>query len=327
MLIRRLAFFRHPALPLAVAILLLASCLSGFSDEPVEKEKSVPKPQVAPENKNLLNYRAYRPGDSIFKSSSVNLPSPTVPIPAPPPHSSRKDLELLDREKNWIFVLPGDDKKSDATEDILGTDKTFDNGKSKSVITKFLENRGGEGTSLDAKANGFKEQRLKDFGASPAFNLGNQKQIGPEALSQPGARPENLFGASGPPSGLVERWQELHSPRAEKMREEKRVQMNEFEGLFSSQSLANVNGNPLQNNLNSQAGTVSSSALDPFNRNTPPASDAFRNPARPMAGASLSTEPNINTRVFGSPVAAAPAAEPVRRIQQPAILPIPKRHF
>jgi hypothetical protein len=326
MLIRPSAFICKFAPFSAAAVLLLAGGISAFAEEPVQKQEPAKKTEGAPEKKNLLNYRAYRPADSVFKSSSINLPTPTIPTaPAPIPHTSRKDLELLDREKNWIFVLPGDEKKRDsASEEIFGTDKTFDSGEPKSVITRFLEHQSSvESKSNDANLDGIKKD---SFRATPTFGLNNQRQNGLGTLTRSAMPSENLIDGRNEHLTLAERWQELHGPRAEKMREEKRVQMNEFENLFSSQSIANGNGFGLQNNLNSPAGTSSSIELNPYTRNTPSGPTAFRNPVR-SDPANVSPLPNINTRVFGSPAVTLPTSEPIRRTSQPAILPIPKRHF
>jgi hypothetical protein len=203
----------------------------------------------------------------------------------------------------------------------------LDNGP-KSVLTKFLENKQPvDATSPEANVKAFNKNDSKNFAGPQIFGLGNEKRNGPGTGGQPVTRPENSMGSSGAPLSLSERWQEIHGPRAEKAREEKRVRMNEFEKLFNSQSSVSGNGGltTLQNNLGLQPTTPVASELDSFNRNAP--SSGLRPPARPLSGASSSAQPGINTRVFGSTTTVAPAPEPPRTVTQPAVLPIPKRRF
>lgn len=326
MLIRAVAFIRKSAPLAGVALLLLASRNSGFSEEPLQKQEPVKKPEAAPQKKNILDYRAYRPSDSVFKSPSVDLSVPIVPAPPAPARTSKQDRELLDRQKNWIFALPGDAKKSDSAEDIFGLEGAFDDGTSKSVVTKFLENRQTT-DSKSPEANASRDQS-KDSGTSQIFGLGNEKQNG-GALTQPGVRPERSYGNNPAEMTLAERWQELHGPRAEKAREEKRVRMNEFENLFGSQSSAagNQGFNTPQNNFGLQPATPLSSDPGFLNRPAPSAPNAIRNPERPIPGANASTLPNINARVFGPSSGPAAVREPAKPALKPVILPIPQRRL
>jgi hypothetical protein len=331
MLTRSLTLVRNSIQMAVLTALLWVGHSIGFSAEPTHSSKQAltNKPADSPEKKNILSFRAYRPSESDFRSPSLNVPAPAIPPSATPsPRTSRQEREFLDRQKNWIFVLPGDDKTGDSAEDILGVEPTtFDEGKSKSVVTKFLENR-REDLMSGANGNGNKNDS-KNFAEPQIFGVGNEKPNAFGAWGQLKTGSENLPGNHGAQLSLAERWQELHGPQSEKAREEKRVRMNEFEQLFNnSQSVSAGNGGLtiLQNNLSPASSASASSDLNILNRNSPASPSGLRNLGS-LSGPNPSTQPGINTRVFGSSAAPASIPQPRRTVTQPAVLPIPKRHF
>lgn len=323
----RRAFAQKTTRLAVVATMLWVGHNAGFSEELVpSKENRTNHPAKASDKKNLLDFRAYRPSESIFKSKSMDVPSPSVPAPAPPSTRTSKEIrELQDRQKNWILVLPGDEEKTDSMEDLLEVNPgTLDN-ESKSVLTKFLENKSSV-TPTEADGNSFNKNDSRNSAGPPIFGLGNEKRNGFGTFGQPVNRFENPVGNSGAPLSLSERWQQMHGAGAEKAREEKRVQMSEFENLFKSQSGGVGNNlNTFQSNLGLQTPEPTASGLNSLNRN-PPAS-GLRNPVRTLPGANPATSPNINARVFGTDTTVAPTPEPPRQVTQPGVLPIPKRRF
>lgn len=329
---RRLKLLQKLVRPVVVACLIWAG-LPAFADEPVlpAKEEKTDKPATELNKKNILGYRAYRPSDSIFRSRNIDVPGPTLSVPvAPPPRTSKQDLEYLDRQKNWIFVRPGDEKKSATAEELLGTDALkFDDRQSKSVVMRFLENkpaRDPRATGANSGINiyGFNRNEPKD----PANPQPFERSKKTDADGPLGMRPENTAAATGAPLSLAERWQELQGPRSEKMREENRARMNEFESLFGPQNIVSGNGGfgTLQNNLSSQPTSSAVDDFKTFNRNTA-APTGFRNPARPVSGATFLGQPDAANSPFNPSSTVTPRSEPPKKVGQPAVLPIPKRNF
>jgi hypothetical protein len=320
MFVRCLTFFRNCASFAGLAALLLVARSSANCEEPTKSEK----PAVTQEKKSILNFRAYRPSDSISGSPRVNehLPTPTVPV-APPSRSSRQNQELLDRQKNWIFASPESEKKSDSAKGAFGVDESLlDDESSKSVVTKFLENRESKDAKTRANEARDKDQRngLSDSKVLGAWNDkqnqdGNslQQESFQKRFAEPGPRELSL-------SGL---WREQNNPSSDKAREEKRIQMNEFRNLFSSQPVSSSG----PNNPGLQPTDPFTSGGARYSTPFKTAPEAVRSLPRAGGGASAATTPNINTRVFGPSAAPAPATQTPRFAPQPSVLPIPKRRL
>lgn len=344
MLIPRSTSIRRHA-TFGVALVLLASGVRGFSDDSKKgsetKKTSTPeKIETAPE-KSLLDFRAYRPADSIFNSSGVQGPDPgAIPIPRPSaPSISRQDSERLDREKNWIFLRPGDEKQQ-TVEELLGVAMpTIDDGKAKGLVEKFLENKQTPEPSRSNKS-GTMNFLFSNGSTVPVFGTRQNSAFGNNPVSGLRAWDQSVSGWEAPTGNngggqmsLAERWQALHQPGAEKALENRRTQMNEFENLFNSQNIAqNFGGlNALPNSFGTPAPNSPSSDLNPFNRafgnNERTSPDESRILQRPFSTANPLSQPSINERVFGASAAPLPTPEPQRSVSQPAMLPIPKRHF
>jgi len=328
MLLRRLFFLQMPVRMAAFAGLLWMSSFSGFSDEPAQpaQAEKTEKPAAAPEKKNLLEFRAYRPPESFLGSQKINVPTPPVQVPLDQ-RTVRQNREQLDRQKNWVFALPDDDKNSGKAENIFDLDA----GNSKSVLVRFLENKPKAKSTFspDLNANGFNPNALRNFGAAQMPGLGSEKPKGLNAWDQPSMRPENSIGGSGAMLSLGERWQELSIPRSQKTPEEKQAEMKMFESLFVPQNNVVNNGGltSLGNNFGSpMTAPVESRDLSAF-KVTPSAPGGIGIPTTVLPGANPSAQPDVNTRAFGPSALPAPAPVPQRNVSQPLMLPIPKRHF
>ncbi|MEO5801993.1 MAG: hypothetical protein ABIR24_00565 [Verrucomicrobiota bacterium] len=223
-------------------------------------------------------------------------------------------------------MTPENEKKADSAEEVLGIDENALDGQSKSIVTQFLENKKSN-DSKAGEANEWDKDQKKQFGKEKNFGLGNERQNRNDGSLQPNSEEKN-FGGPREELSLPQLWRDQHSPRAEKMREEKQVRMNEFQGLFKSQSVAPVpQGFNAQNNLNLQSGGSPSGSGVSFNRSAPTPYNSVKNPPRAPAGVSPLGLPNINTRVFGQSAAPIAVPEPVRSASQPAVLPLPKRRL
>jgi hypothetical protein len=345
----RLTILRQCLPAIGTVCVLVATGVRGFSDEPAQKststqpsEKSETIPLPEPQTKGLLDYRAYRPSDSIFKSSGMNTPGPAMQMPSvPPPTPSKQDRELLDRQKNWIFLRPGDEKQASA-EDIFGVGAaTIDDGRATGLVARFLENKPStEPNSVVGKPNALNGMQPNSF-TPQVFGIGSANGNAPSlrAWDAPVSKYDTFTaGNVGIQKSLADQWQELHGQNSEQFREQKQARMSEFENLFGAPNISQGNaalGTPgfgaLPNPLATPApATPSLNQLDPFTRGMRPDSDGlsgYRNPARSLADANPLQQPSITARVFGRPAELAPAPAPTRDVSQPAILPIPKRHF
>ena len=257
MLVRLLSLMQKPVRMAACACLLWVGSFAGFSDEPaqpakVEKEETS---TTAPVKKSLFEFRAYRPPESPFGFEKINVPTPPVQTP-PNQRIGRQNQEALDRQRNWIFVLPGDEKNSGNAENIFN----LDDGKSKSVLTRFLENKPATGSTLspsinasgfNPNANGFNQHEYKNVGFPQMSGLGSEKPKGLNAWDQPVMHSQNSLGDGGAMLSLGERWRELRIPRSQKTPEEKQAEMKVFESLFVPQNNGANNGGltPLGNNF------------------------------------------------------------------------------
>src|SRR5690606_5375409 len=68
-------------------------------------------------------------------------PSRRTMVPAPAPSvSTKRDAELLDRRRNWIFVTPDDETNTDSAEEIFGVEDFLGKKKSHGVVGQFLKN-------------------------------------------------------------------------------------------------------------------------------------------------------------------------------------------
>lgn len=349
MLTTRLTILRKRLPVIGIACVLVATGVRGFSEEPAKKSTSTPAaeksetiPLPEPQTKGLLDYRAYRPSDSIFKSSGMNTPGPVMQMPsAPPPTISKQDRELLDRQKNWIFLRPGDEKQASA-EDIFGVGAaTIDDGRATGLVAKFLENKPStEPNSVVGKPNALNGLQPNSF-SPQIFGVESANGNAPSlrAWDAPVSKYDTFpAGNVGIQKSLADQWQELHGLNSEKFREQKQARMSEFENLFGAQNISQGNaafGTPgfgaLPNPLATPApATPSLNQLDPFTRGTRPDSDGlsgYRNPARSLADANPLQQPSVNGRIFGRSAELAPAPTPMRDVSQPVNLPIPKRHF
>jgi len=314
-----------------IAALLLMAGTSGTFGEPIQFSNTDQKPDATQEKKNsILQFRAYRPSQSVSRAPGIDehTPMPAVPPPVvPSSRTSRQNQELLDRQKNWIFASPEDEKKTDSIEDALGIDEfSLDDEKSKSVVTKFLENKQSKDSkSSDTKSNGWDKDQKKQFGGPQTFGLGNEKQNQNGDSLQPDSLEKNFNEPAMRELSLRALWKEQNGPGAEKMRDDKQIRMNEFQSLFNAQGAPPVGGG--FNTL--QSANPLSAPGDSFNRSPTSfkAPEPFRNIPRPVAGIGVSAPPDINTRVFGQSAARVPVPEPPRSIQQPGVLPVPKRRF
>lgn len=339
LMFNRRGIFRNLATACA-ALMLAGNAVTVFSEEPAKEKKESLKPELDPEGKSLLEFRAYRPGDSIFRNGSGDAPAIAPRLSPPPaPRISRQEMERLDREKNWIFLSPKDADRSETPEEILGVDSFLSGSeKSKSALTRFLENKPADETSLR------RTEPLNRFGFDPSRN---QNLAAPFSPGQPDfmangrkglSQFESQFGNNSAASQSAP-GQAWSSPAAEKARNDRRQKMAAFESLFA----------PLNPGLNSSISspliTDNIFSLPGANPNSPPRNnELFERPSMisrssplqndplqiPVPGGSrnpLTPEPTANMRAFGPSAAPAPTPEPPRSVSRPVTLPIPRRNL
>ncbi len=325
--------FIFPKLAVLSAVTLLFAGVSAtVLAEPIQFSNENPKPKAeAPaleKSKTLKFLRPYRPSNPF--SESISLKSPSVTPAAPQPGSAptnKRDDELLDRRRNWIFALPNDEKKSGLADETFGVNgTTLGDAKSKGVVNRFLTDKREKGSIA---ADGKKEKEL----GQPIFGLGSEKETESKKgnLSQQEMRVREFSSSTAGQSKLSEFWREQQGSNAERLREEKQTRMKEFESLFGSPSSGTKSSgaNLLdgQNNLGLQAATPSR-ASDRFNGNASSgSSDLFKTAPNSALGVSTAPRPDVNARVFGASAPKASVPEPAKPVRQPAVLSIPKRRF
>lgn len=277
-------------------------------------------------------FRPYLPFNPFSDTSKFAPPPsslPTTPSQNTPPSTRRND-ELIDRQKNWIFAAPEKpDEQSESVEGLFGVGGMSNDKKSKGVIYEFLT-RGRENVPAikDDKDAGL-------FNLPPVYGLGNERENNANPLSRVDIldryREQNLSEFSAEQNKLSQRWREQATTA--RAREDRQSNLQEFESLFrpSTAAALNGNGNRLfgidQNILGSPAAAASRSGVpDRFDPRAPnSSSDAFRSAPRGVASAGLTERPDINSRVFGSSVNPPPKVEERKPERQPANLTIPRR--
>ncbi|MEO7298271.1 MAG: hypothetical protein ABI042_06795 [Verrucomicrobiota bacterium] len=284
-------------------------------------------------------FRAYRPGDAVSGGDPLVSKSP-LPFPAAPnpPVSNKRNDDLLDKQKNWIFVSPKDDKKADTNP--FGTEESSLEEK-KGVVGKFLEK-----PSLDRKSAGQVSESTRHsdelLGAFRPYGLGNRDENAenkddsraPVGSLQPQVLERSLANREGSEkSRLSEFWRDQFGPDANKLRAEKQSQLRQFENLFAPPNSSVVTSGTFgsvseQNNFGIQSVRPLEGVGSRFNPNLPSAySDSLRGTPNRILGSSTLPTPDINSRVFGASPLPRTSLEPVRSVSQPAVLPVPKRHF
>lgn len=333
------SLIRKSALSLAVAILVAFSG-RGNADEPIYSTNSVKKSESTAseiQNQSSRFFRAYRPGETI---SGPNIFSPrapgVVPRQGPPPSSSKRDDDRLDRQRNWIF-LSRDEKKPDPTKEAFGVEDSSLEGR-KSVVTRYLENK----PASDLKTNlGEKNELNPSLNSQPLTSglnssVNNEMQNDPRRTGslQPQPLERNLTGSAAERAKFSDLWRERLVGNQNQAREEKEAESKAFLNLFASRNSApsssGITALSGQNNFGVQLVTPGERGSDrPSNPNAFTSSlDPFREaPRLPVGGSSILTEPTFSSRVFGPAPAPVLKQDAAKSVAQPAVLPFPKRHF
>lgn len=311
-----------------------------FSNEkkPAESSSSQKESGAVQEKVSTSKFfRPYRPADTVSGSMSAPFSDPMMqPQSSPPPsRTSKKNEELMDRRRNWIFAQPGDDAKKGTAEEALGLDDFTSGGKkSQTMIGRFLENK----KSDDSKLNGLDRQRpgeLKELGfqsdadhSEKPMKKEETKEAKAEPATQAALRAQALSGFGAEQPRLAEIWMEQHGPDAKRIREQKQVMMNEFESLFGAakQTAPAANGFG-QGNIGVQpiSTLTTGPGLSPL-----PAASQIAEQSRSVRAVSVSggsSLPDVNSRLFGPSSVATPLPPPQRVESQPVNLPFPKRPF
>ncbi len=304
---------------------------SGGSKKSDEGKKTAEN-QKPPSSTSLSSklFRPYRPLQSVTGLGTFN-PQPFITAPqAPTAPLGKHDGEALDRQKNWIFLRPDDEKKSDLTGKALGVRNNSLEPK-KSVLTKFLENKPVNDTKEDSDDKAEQAKSLKEllFGPDNEKTKREGQSIGslqPQLLE----RDSRSLTISDKPS-LADFWNDQNSPKANRLREEKDANMKQFESFFSQNVPASIapgfgviNG---QNPLTAQPLTSVGPGLERFNSSAPLGSlDAVKAAARSSSPA-IAALPDVNNRLFGAGASSTRTPDIARPVAQPATLPFPKRHF
>lgn len=302
-----------------------AESVQSSSETPAAKEET--SAQEKGKSYNLL--RPYRPFNPFSTSFSVK------PKMAPPssagqtPAATKRDDELIDRQKNWIFATPKEQSADERAADALGGDAWSFGSRSKGVVNQFLTQSREKGQPTPAD-----EKNEEKF--SPQFGLGREKK--PEVnsltahLPQDDARERRFNSYSDRETQAAEFFRDQKSAAGERLRDDKELRMKEFEGLFGARGDDGKSTGPgLFGENNTSGFKPASSSRGPVSLFNPggfsSSSDPFKPAPRSAPGASTVVRPDINTRTFGVSAAPVPTPAPQRSVSQPAVLPIPKRHF
>jgi hypothetical protein len=353
------------ALISSCALFLFAS--TGFAGEAIEFSGSQQKPGTnkteQPVTGNLQSdfsskiFRVYRPGETVSISDFLRpKPSLQTPQPVPPPSRSKRDEDLLDRQKNWMFLSPKDEDKSESAEDALNVNQQNPFEPKKNALDRFLETKSGSSLNGDKTFSAAPDFGGNSFGARnengtslvPQVLFENPKND--KAFSklqvnslQPQVLDRNSFDNSSEKSRINNLWQNQFSQEAVRRRQEQQAQMKEFEGLFSSEvnsdssavsqngyniiSSENLFGIQKTTTPNQRPDSFSSSAAASYSDPFKASFDTMSKLPSAVLGSSTITSPGANSRQFSDPPPAQKSLEPVQSISQPAILPFPKRHF
>lgn len=332
---------RKSALCVAVAIVVSFSGRGRADESPVSTNAAKKSEGLLSEEQKRPSkyFRPYRPGETVSGSDIFNSKAtPVLPPQAPsPPPSSSRSRELLDRQRNWIF-LDGDEKKPDATKEALGVEGSSLEPR-KSVITRFLENKSGGETKTNLGETGEINSSLSAQPLTSSLKSWekNETQDDPRRSSslQPLPLERNLIGNVAEKARSADLWRERFGVGAAQAREEKEAESRAFLDLFNSRSgvpaaSGGITGLSDQNNFGGQP-------VNPGNRGFGPAPvssgftsslDPFKEaPRRPLGGASVLTEPSFTSPAFGARPAPVLQQEAVKSVAQPAVLPFPKRSF
>jgi len=333
------SLIRRSALCVAVGILVAFPRL-GNAGESSDKTNSVKQSDgiLAAEQKQPSRFfRPYRPGETIGGSDILNSRSSTparYQNPAPP--SSKRTDELLDRQRNWIF-LTGDEKEPDPTKEAFGVDESSLEAR-KSVITRFLENKPADELTTNLGQTGEIKSSLSMQPVTSSWNswLESEAQDEPRrgGSLQPVPLERNLSGSAAERAKFADVWRERYGVNSSEAREEKLAESKAFLDLFNSRS-----GAPASVGITGFSDpAISGGALGvPGGRGVGPVPnpgsftsslDPFREAPRPIVGgSSILTEPGFNSKVFNPTAAPVLKQEAPKPVAQPAVLPFPKRAF
>lgn len=132
-----------------------------------------------------------KPQDPIFSRRRNNY------RPPPAPALTEKEKQTLDRKRNWVFVLPGDETEAQpSVEKAIGAPEYDEHGqpkKTQTVLEKFME-------SLSAPAP-IAGEAFKDLEKSDSLVIENAKPEGRDAR-EPGLPGGVLESLTSTPSGL-----------------------------------------------------------------------------------------------------------------------------
>ncbi|MEO6035962.1 MAG: hypothetical protein ABIQ35_11965 [Verrucomicrobiota bacterium] len=326
---------------LALAAALFVSFTSrGSAEERTDSTNAVKVTgSLQPTEQSLPSkfLRPYRPGENILESDIFKKQGSTdLPRQAPPPPSTKKNDELLDRQKNWIFISR-DEKKSDSAKEAIGVDEISPEAR-KSVITQFLENR----SAANSKTNfGSRNEINSSLSPQPltsdlksGFAGEKPNDVRRSGSLQPQPLDRDLSGTDAQKAKFADLWRERFGINQSQAREEKEADSKAFLNLFNSRSSVPVAGGIIAVSGPNKFGVQPLSPGDPgaalstdanaFTSSLDPFKEA---PRRPVGGSSILTEPSFTSRAFGPGPAAVLKQEAPKSVSQPAVLPFPKRHF
>lgn len=317
----------------------LAFADGGNAAEPAVATNSVAKSETVSSDAQKQPskfFRAYRPGETISGSDIFKPNAPITPPRQNPPSSTKRDEDLIDRQKNWIF-LSRDEKKPDATKEVLGVEDLSFEGR-KGAIARFLENK----PESDLKTNVGAKNEINPGLTSQPLNSGltsglsEETQNDPRRSSslQPQPLERNLDGNDAERARFSDLWRERYGINSSQAREDKEAEAKAFRDLFSPRSAATP-GTGLttltgQNNFGvklvtpDERGSTRPSNPNEFTSSLDPFKEA---PRRPVGGSSILTEPSFTSRAFGPTAAPVLKTEAAKSVSQPAVLPFPKRRF
>ncbi len=289
-----------------------------------------------------------RPFESLNPDSSLGavVDGPSRP-PTPRQAPSKREKELDDLRRNWVFANPDDITKGPTPEQIFGLKEYDKNGEEKkpmSTIDKFLER----------KRSGTDEQSDASFGKKENDVYDPLQPVDPlepfdGGINKPGQMLKGLFG-SNPDARTATRPTTFNGlstsdlmkavglqdtrTKDEKARMDER--MDEFRQLLGTRSALPSTGSsldPLTPQTNPNRLPTPAKSLDPFNSQMKQdALNPFQtgiNPGNPNVFQPAGLQ-DFSPRGFGSPdqLSPLPPPTPVPKVQPPQpTFSLPKRKF
>src|SRR5690606_5730099 len=95
------------------------------------------------------------PSNPFSEATRFSPARKPAPAPAPSVSVTRRDAELLDRKRNWIFLTPENVSKTQSVEEVFGVEGFLGEKKSRGVVSQFLKSDQDASLELQNEQNEF----------------------------------------------------------------------------------------------------------------------------------------------------------------------------